>query len=299
MTLVELGWTDTQWEKAKQKCKHTHHRWSRTNVRKVIYLFQTRLLDLTQNQLQTIFTSNPQLLGMQSSTLCQTFDFFQNEIELDSISISRMVRTVPTVLAYSIDHKLRPTIEFLQYEVGGGSGEWNGWKRIISRYPQCLTQSLENVLRPNVSFLQNDVLHLQRLSDVAKIVSLFPPTMWLQTTLIERKVQYLKSSLQLSKEEVRDVIVTFPQILGLSVEHNLMAKIDFFLSDAEMTHDQLKDFVLYQPALLAYSLEGRLRPRIKQLQHSSITFGYTPPYLMSLSDDKFKNWYVIVVAEVV
>ncbi len=46
-----------------------------------------------------------------------------------------------------------------------------------------------------------------------------------------------------------------------------------------------------KPALLAYSLEKRLKPRIVCLNENYISFSYAPPYLMSLSDSKFEQWY--------
>ena len=84
-----------------------------------------------------------------------------------------------------------------------------------------------------------------------------------------------------------------PQLLGLSLEHNLQPKITFLKNEIGLV--KLKEFVVYQPALLAYSLEKRIRVRIEKMKEKGICFGYCQPYLMSVSDAKFDSWYVITM----
>ena len=131
--------------------------------------------------------------------------------------------------------------------------------------------------------------------EVSYMVSGFPPVLWLSEENLLEKVEFLRNTFDFDSEEMRDVFVTYPQILGLGIETNLSRKVDFFLScvdagGAGLTKNQLKEFVLYQPALLAYSLEKRIKPRIERLQLNCISYGYAPSYLMSYSDLKFEQW---------
>jgi len=131
--------------------------------------------------------------------------------------------------------------------------------------------------------------------DVSYVISGFPPILWLSEANLLDKVEFLRNKFDFDGEELRDVLVTYPQVLGLGIEQNLRAKVDFLLLDSEsggagLTRAELKEFVLYQPALLAYSLEARIKPRIERLKENSISFSYAPPYLMSYSNVKFDQW---------
>ena len=109
---------------------------------------------------------------------------------------------------------------------------------------------------------------------------------------------------------MRVIFLTYPQLLGLSIDKNVRPKIDFFLSPATtkksdddgtdddkeeeigagLSRDELKYLIMYQPAVLAYSLDKRIKPRVKKLQKNYILYNYAPQYLMSLTDAKFDKW---------
>ena len=155
-------------------------------------------------------------------------------------------------------------------------------------------------------------------------MTLFPPLLWLSESNISNKVQFLTKELDLSNDDVRSIVVTMPAILGLSVECNLRPKINFFLQSEDteeevssdalledvdvssldsseddgwkrgggggLTRAELKEFVLYQPALLAYSLENRIVPRVKRMNEVNISLSFSPPYVLSITNEKFDQW---------
>jgi mTERF domain-containing protein len=205
---------------------------------------------------------------------------------------------------YSIDNRLRPTIEFLTDTVQCTEERV---KRICTSYPNVFSHSLEKTLAPKIAFFKR--LGLNR-SEISQVVAKFAPTLWLSEENLSSKLDFLSKSLGMKTFELRTVVLTYPQILGLSVENNVTPKIQFFLDPEEYDGDsidalqrndsnfvncglrksELKDFVLYQPALLAYSLEGRLKPRIARMQDYNISFLYSPRNIMSYTDDKFAAW---------
>lgn len=180
------------------------------------------------------------------------------------------------------------------------------------------------------------VLHLDEWDDLSRIVTLFPPLLWLSQANLEAKLDFLTQEFDLKHNELRSIVVTMPALLGLSVDCNLRPKINFFLqsedteeesssmdilegmemerdeySDNDHDHDvdgggwergggggltrkELKDFVLYQPALLAYSLENRIVPRLKRMSEANIKLAFSPPYVLSITDEKFDQWYVLI-----
>jgi hypothetical protein len=162
---------------------------------------------------------------------------------------------------------------------------------VISRYPQVFSVKV-NGLYDKAKFFQTNMA-LTQWREVSYIISMFPPVLWLSEDNLLEKASFLKKELDVNEAEFRDILITYPQILGLAVTRNLRPKVNFLLDDsgAGLTRDQLKEFVSYQPALLAYSLEGRIRPRIMQMRKHYISFAYAPPHLMSYSDSKFEEWF--------
>jgi hypothetical protein len=152
---------------------------------------------------------------------------------------------------------------------------------------------ISHVLIFKAYFLANR-LNLQRESDSAALASGFPPILWLREENILQKIQFIQETFLFDDEGLRDVIVTFPQLLGLSLEKNLKPKVEFLLGapnhGAGLSKDELRELIAYQPALLAYSLSKRIRPRIETMQRHGISFSFVPSYIMSMSNSKFDRW---------
>ena len=238
--------------------------------------------------LRRMVLSRPILLTYGLSNVMSTTAYFRTELGLSQDEYSSMLLSYPSVLMHGVNTRLRPTVEFLQNECGGGKDNWSSWRRVICSYPSVFSYSTERVLLPKLKFLMSSrnedddddddddksdgrsYLCLSR-SEVSQVVSKFPPTLWLSEGNLRSKLDYLVTSLGLVGPDLRNIIVTYPQILGLSLEGNLVPKVDFFIDDAGLCRDQLREFVLYQPALLAYSLEGRLRPRIARMRERNIS----------------------------
>jgi hypothetical protein len=246
---------------------------------------------LDHAQLKKMVLSRPQLLSYTLFNVRSTTAYFREELGLSSDEYASMLRSYPSVLMYGVDTRLRPTVDFLQNECGGGRDNWTSWKRVVYSYPSIFSYSTERTLSPKLNFLcGNDAgngrsLGLSR-SELSQVVSKFPPTLWLSEDNLQCKLDFLFDELGLEGSDLRTIIVSYPQVLGLSLQNNLKPKVDFFLDAEEsagdsaeihssircgLSKDQLREFVIYQPALLAYSLEKRLRPRIALMQEKNIS----------------------------
>lgn len=241
---------------------------------------------MAEDQANKLLDKRPQLLRYSQTKMIKTTDFFFFEVGLSKEEYIKMISLYPSVFMYSVDKRLRPTVAFFRDEICSSK-----WKWIACRYPQIFSHSVDNTLRPRASFMIES-LGLERRADLAHIASKFPPVFWLPEDNILTKMAYLKEALELSTSELRNVLVTFPQVLGLSLEKNLQPTIEFLLSQdgAELDVKYLKYFVLYQPALLAYSLDNRIRPRIRRMKKSGISFAYAPPTIMSYTNSTFDEW---------
>ncbi|KAL7471351.1 hypothetical protein ACHAXS_011665 [Conticribra weissflogii] len=292
------------------------HKWFR-------YFLSESPLGFNRVQLKNLIISRPTLLRYKLSNIHATISFFTTELGFTRDECTAILSAYPSVLMHSVDSRLRPTVEFLQNNIGGGRDNWNSWKNVVVSYPKLFSHSLEKTLLPKVNFLrgldgrerekEERCLALSK-SEVSQVVAKFPPTLWLSEENLTSKLEFLSESLDLDQKELRALVVSYPQILGLSVENNLRPKMEFFLhpnatiskaplrnSGSTQDHDdavvncglskrQLKEFVLYQPALLAYSLEKRLKPRIREMQEHKILFFYSPKGIMSYTDEKFELW---------
>ena len=138
----------------------------------------------------------------------------------------------------------------------------------------------------------SEKLKLKRWADLSQIASQYPPLFWLSEENVVPKMEFLQQTLELSAGELRDILVTYPQLLGLSLDGNLRPTVQFLLSDdgADLSVSQLSYFVSYQPALLAYSLEKRIIPRIERMRDAGIRLEYSPPVIMSYTDSRFDIW---------
>lgn len=280
--------------------KRIHTRWpnSRSCIERLgryrlhtwLAFFLSDEIGMDHNQLRKMIISRPQLLSYKLSNIDQTTSYFRDELGLTSNEYKSVLHSYPSVLMYSIDERLRPTVGFLQIECGGGELNWHGWRKIIHTYPGIFAHSIEKRLLPKVQYLCNregDMpLGLSR-SELSQVVSKFPPTLWLSEENLHAKFDFLMTSLSLTTIELRTIVVSYPQILGLSLEKNLAPKMKFFLDanayeyegsmpntdtdsiNCGLTKEQLKEFVMYQPALLAYS-SNRLKSRISRMKANNI-----------------------------
>ena len=275
--------------------RHRLHQWFK-------FFLRRDNVGLNGKQLRKMVLSRPQLLSYKLSNIEATTKFFREELGLSNDELISILQSYPSVLMYSIDNRLRPTIAFLRNEVLCTNERV---KRICISYPNVFSHSLEKTLLPKLTFFKE--LGLKR-SEVSQVVARFAPTLWLSEENLKSKLDYLAESLGMHNFELRIVVLSYPQILGLGIESNMAPKMRFFLKPEEIDDDnpgaslqdnllncglsrsELKAFVLYQPALLAYSLEGRLKPRVALMKDSNITFQYSPRNIMSYTDKKFEAW---------
>lgn len=257
------------------------------NAQQILTFLTDERKIMTQDEAKRLIQKSPSTLTYSLSNIEQTTNFFLSECELTKDEYTKMLFTYPQSLGMSIDNCLRPAIHFFRDEIGS-----NKWKWIIVRYPQIFRNA--QVLRPRAKFMYSK-LKLERWADLSQIASKYPPSFWLAEENTGPKLEYLQQTLELGMGELsylREIIVTYPQLLGLSLEDNLRPTVEFFLSEdgADLAVSQLRYFVSYQPAILAYSLEKRIKPRIQRMRDAGIRLEYSPPVIMSYTDSKFDVW---------
>lgn len=262
------------------------NKWTyRRNIRTICNYFKS--IGMKKEKITKIIMKAPQIFQYSASNIIETIDFFQYH-GLTQEDIIYMITSRPLVLTHSIDGKLKCTLDFFQNDLYMNEASW---KRVIIRYPQVFSCKIEH-LPIRAKYLET-ACGLNNKLDVSWMISAFPPVLWLSEENIRCKLCFLRDQFSFDEVELRDILVTYPQILGLSVEKNLKPKISYLLDKENgggLTLQELKEFVLYQPALLAYSLSTRIKPRVTKMNEIFIRLSYSPPSIMSLTDTKFDAW---------
>ena len=102
-----------------------------------------------------------------------------------------------------------------------------------------------------------------------QVVAKFPPTLWLSEENLQSKLNFPSESLNLDGSELRSIIVSYPQILGLSLRNNLRHKMDFFLDASVQVID---------PATL-------LLPKVSNVIDWPVAVGRSPAQQETQQDD--------------
>ena len=89
---------------------------------------------------------------------------------------------------------------------------------------------------------------------------------WITFARIEESCGWLQSSLDLSDAELKKMVLTFPQMLSLSVEDNMAPKLDWLQKRLDLGDAQLRTLVMRFPKLLGYSVVDNFSPRLDWLQ---------------------------------
>jgi len=243
---------------------------------KQLTLFLKSRLFFSPAEINKVIISQPKLFTYNVKKFEEVVDFLITQVPTPDVKV--IVKRWPILLTYSVESRIKPGVIFLK-SLGN-----TRWKRILVKYPQVLTHSVNTVLRPKLEYLAG----LLNVRSAKNLVTNYPPLLWLSSDLIQRKFEFLKERLDLTQVEAEVLVETYPQILGLSIENNMMPKIEYLL--LHLPPDQLREWALYQPAILAYSLNKRLIPRFEQLKAADIAISYSPKYLMSMTDSKFESW---------
>lgn len=98
---------------------------------------------------------------------------------------------------------------------------------------------------------------------------------------IERNLAYLEERLDLNAEQLRTVVVGYPQVLSMRLETNLMPTVAFFYdalhvsdginegSEQKEHQSRVATLLCESPDLLEYNVAKRLKPRLERVRSSN------------------------------
>ena len=199
-----------------------------------------------------------ELVGMSDSSRPKLEEFLCQEVGLNTWQVAKVIATFPSVLRYSIEANLKPTVEWIE---GLGLSK-SQVAKVIATSPQVLGYSIEANLKATVDWVKGLGL---RKSQVAKLIATCPQVLGLSIEAnLKPTVEWIKG-LGLSKSQVAKVIATFPSVLGLSFEANLKPTVEW-IKGLSLSQSQVAKVIAMFPPVLGLSIEANLKPTVEWIK---------------------------------
>jgi mTERF domain-containing protein len=183
---------------------------------------------------------------------------------LDDTSLSKLLKTSPTILHYSIEESLEPKLTWLQERLQLDSKILS---KLVKKLPGVLGYSIEENLKPKLAWLQ-ERLQLDSKS-LSKLVKSMPPVLGCSIEEnLEPTLAWLGERLALDDKILSLVIQRMPSLLGCNIADNLEPTIKFY--EDCVGSNAARNLILKDPRVLGASLEKRLKPRLAEAQEAGI-----------------------------
>jgi Uncharacterized protein conserved in bacteria len=127
-----------------------------------------------------------------------------------------------------------------------------------------------SVLGFTVKNLEGKISLLKRMmnltqDDIKEIITKQPSILHMSPTRnISPTILFLVRAMDLSKTDLKTMVVAYPCILCYSV-HNLANKISFFTKELGLDKEEMREFLLSEPKLLCSAVDTGLLPRLQFL----------------------------------
>ena len=199
-----------------------------------------------------------ELVGMSDSSRPNLEEFLCKEVGLNTWQVAKVIATFPSVLRYSIEANLKPTVEWIE---GLGLSQ-SQVANVIATFPPVLGLSIEANLKPTVEWIKG--LGLSQ-SQVAKVIATCPQVLGLSLEEnLKPTVDWVKG-LGLSQSQVAKVIAPCPRVLGYSIEANLKPTVEW-IKGLGLSQSQVAKVILQRPQVLGLSLEANLKPAVEWMK---------------------------------
>jgi len=264
-------------------------RYNRGAVKRNVSFFRTRVLGgvkegKQKKGLKKIYMSTPRLLGYSVPGLLSKILYFKETVGLNDDEVRELVLGMPSILTYK-EGNIGETLKWME-EIGVGGEKI---KRCLVKYPNLFTLSVKSNMIPKVEWMESRLGLDRDRGHITRVVTMFPPIMWLSRKNLEDKVGYLQDTFGWDERDVRKMVLNMPQVLGLALEGNIKLTVEYYLEQG-CDVGMMGEVFLENPSLLMYSLEGRIKPRVREMEEKGILVKYAPLYLVGRPEKTWKRW---------
>lgn len=233
------------------------------------------MVGVDKRQIGPVLTEKPEIMGMRVSNNLRPKVEFIVSCGIPHLVVGKMIENRPYILDYDVDDKMRPAVDAL-LELGVRK---EALPLMLLQYPELLGMKVKDKVAVKLPWLTGKVG--VRKEDMAAILEKLPQVLAMNVPTGTKRVHALRD-LGLTKEEVAQMIVACPQLIGLSIEKRIVPNGGFLVKEMKRDIKEVLEF----PAFLTYDLDTRLRPRFDKVQEKSITCSL--PWMLNCSDAKFE-----------
>ena len=174
---------------------------------------------------------------------------------LDQKQIDKLVSAFPIALDFRVEENVKPKVEMLQERLGIDQKTAG---KILS-HPFVIGRSSSSILQ-NIDWLQ-DRLNLD-VKGTAKFLSTNPPLLSQGVETLGEKIQFIRNCLDMTDDEVTELITKYSPILHLSVEEKIPARMSYLKKRFQLDDKSLKEILRREPRLLTMSIETSIEPKL-------------------------------------
>lgn len=228
------------------------------NLEKKVSLLR-RTMNLNDEDVRVILTKQPAVLHYSAERkLGSTIIFLVRALDLSKSELRSLVLDSPSILGYSLANLSRK-LSFFVNTLGyvDGDNYFEGMDRVrnlLVGTPKLLLAAVDTGLVPRFQFLLNEIEF--SLEELRSLYERNPKLLLysLDENLREKIVFFFILQLHIEPENVRKLMLSFPQVMDYNLENHLKPIADYYISDVRFSATEFGSIVTRFPRLFSYSL---------------------------------------------
>jgi len=233
-------------------------------------IFLVRALDLSKSELRILVLDSPSILGYSLSNLSRKLSFFVNTlgyVDDDNYfegmdRVRNLLVGTPKLLLSAVDTGLEPRFQFLHNEIEFSIEEL---QTLYEKNPKLLMYSLDENMREKIVFFF--ILRLRiRPENVRKLLLSFPQVMdYNLENHLKPIADYYVSDVRFSATEFGSIVTRFPRLFSYSL-FKIKHVTGFLRFELGLDATQVKRVIFQAPQIVGLNTEGNLQKKLDLLQ---------------------------------
>ena len=232
-------------------------------------IFLVRALDLSKGELRSMVMGSPSILGYSKENLSRKLSFFVNTLGyIDNNYVEGMERVrkllvgTPKLLLAAVDTGLMPRFQFLRNEIEFSLEEL---QLLYEKNPRLLLYSLDENMREKIVFFLILQLHIEP-EQVRKLMLSFPQVMdYNLPNHLKPIAEYYMADLGFSASELGSIVTRFPRLFSYSL-FKIKHVTGFLRFELGLDANQVKRVIFQSPQIVGLDTEGNLKQKLDLLQ---------------------------------
>lgn len=265
------------------------------NLEKKVTLLR-RTMNLSDEDVRVILGKTPTLLHYSAErNLAPTILFLVRSLDLSKGELRTMVMNCPTILSYSLANLSKKIAFFvaLGYDVNGEGGI-DCVRELLVGTPKLLLSAVDTGLVPRLKFLTQEINF--SVEAVWRLCQSNPKLLLysLDDNLREKIVFFFILQLHMEPEDVRTILLAYPQIIDYNLENHMKPIAEYFMAELEFSAAELGLIILKFPRLFSYSLfkikhvTGFLRYELELDSRQAKRVIFQAPQVLGLAEGSMK-----------